>query len=177
MNLTDLIRVYPNVALADWCQSAIDVARQHQFDHHKTPGYEFYQISASQTKALKPYSDQFLEVFCNIAEEYFRDIDMYQFIEQTGFSMIEDIRIKRYIANSDMRFDEHVDVVDLDSASRYLIGILYLNDNNGDTVFRDISIRPTVGSMVVFPPMWMFPHKAKTPTDTDKYIMMSSLRY
>lgn len=177
MNLSDLIKVYPNVAPKDWCQTVISISKQHKFDHHKTPGYEFFQISASQTKDLQSYSNQFLDAFCDIAEEYFKELDMYQFVSQTGFSMIEDVRIKRYFAKSSMGFDEHVDVVDHDSASRYLTGILYLNENDGDTIFRDLIVKPSTGSMIVFPPMWMFPHKAKTPTDVDKYIMMSSLRY
>lgn len=177
MNLKDFIKIYPNVASIDWCDSVIQLAESHQFLHHKTDGYEFDQISASQTDSLKPYANQFLDEFCTLAEEYFTELNLHEFVKQTGFSLVEDIRVKRYRANSGMGFAEHVDVVDSNSSSRYLTGLLYLNDNNGNTVFRDVSVKPTTGTMVVFPPMWLFPHVAKTPTDKDKYIIMTSLRY
>ena len=177
MQLSDLIKIYPNVASPDWCAEVVELSTAYQFDHYKTDGYEFYQLSASQTPSFKPYASQFLDAFCDIAEEYFTELDLLPMINHTGFNLTEDVRVKKYKANSDMGFKEHVDVVDMDSASRYLTGILYLNDNDGDTVFRDLSVRPTVGTMVIFPPMWMFPHIAKTPTNANKYIMMSSLRY
>lgn len=177
MKLNELIKIYDGVVSKQWCDDVMGSIDHDKFTRHSESGYSFDQISASTTYELKRYSLEFLDVFCDTAEEYFKELDLYQFVEQTQFGMTEDIRIKKYTKNSGMGFDEHVDVVDFNSASRYLTGILYLNQNDGDTIFRGLSVNPVPGRLVMFPPMWMFPHKAKTPSDNDKYIMMTSLRY
>ena len=55
----------------------------------------------------------------------------------------------------------------------------YLNDVNegGKTVFKDIEIQPKQGTLIVFPPLWMYPHKGEPPTSGSKYIMSTYLHY
>ena len=177
MILKDLIKIYDDFASHDWCTNLVHSVQSKKLNHHKTDGYEFEQISLSSDPQLKTYSAQFVDAFCDIAKEYFQEFGMYEFVEHTKLACVEDVRLKKYTKNSKMGFNEHVDVVDMESASRYLTGLLYLNDNDGFTEFRGIKVKPKIGSLIVFPPMWMFPHKALTPTDNDKYVVMTSLRY
>ena len=88
-------------------------------------------------------------------------------------------RSKKYLKGTDDQFKTHVDVADKEAAVRYCIAILYLNDNDGLTTFPDLelAVEPVAGRVVVFPPMWMFPHNGLPPTNDDKYIMMSCLHY
>jgi hypothetical protein len=55
----------------------------------------------------------------------------------------------------------------------------YLNDvdNGGETVFEELFIRPKLGTMIVFPPLWMFPHRGNPPISNLKYIMSTYLHY
>ena len=60
----------------------------------------------------------------------------------------------------------------------------YLNDNDGFTTFpnvrsdrKPLAVEPKAGRVVIFPPMWMFPHNGLPPKNDDKYIMMTSLHY
>ena len=93
---------------------------------------------------------------------------------------IEEFRVKRYTGGTDQQFAEHVDVGSLASAKRYLSFLFYLNDNftGGQTLFYPTTtITPLKGSVLVFPPMWMYPH-AGLPVETgNKYIMSSYLNY
>ena len=65
------------------------------------------------------------------------------------------------------------------SCSRFLSFLWYLNDVNdgGHTIFNDMKIDARKGRLVIFPPMWMFPHMGEEPISNTKYIMSSYLRY
>ena len=61
----------------------------------------------------------------------------------------------------------------------FITYLWYLNDveTGGNTIFRDFMIQPKRGSLLVFPPMWMFPHKGEPPISGSKYIMSTYLHY
>ena len=65
------------------------------------------------------------------------------------------------------------------SCSRFLSFLWYLNDvdDGGYTIFNGMKIDPKKGRLVMFPPMWMFPHMGEEPISNTKYIMSSYLRY
>lgn len=96
----------------------------------------------------------------------------------------EGFRIKHY-AQGKGSFLKHVDVGDHASARRALAVFWYLNDvqDGGETVFYAqsgeviLSIKPEKGRIVVFPPMWMFPHAGLVPLSGDKYLLSSYLHY
>lgn len=177
MHLTELVHVFENVLSAEECNSIVAAVeeRNHLLRLHNTPLYTFYQMDLLQTD-LSPIAHRFAGVVSKYANQYFKFFGLDQFVGVQGF---EDVRVKKYLKNSDFEFGEHIDVIDKASSVRYLTFILYLNDNDGNTTFDSLglSFKPKQGSMLVFPPMWMFPHAGKTPTDHDKYIMMTSLHY
>jgi hypothetical protein len=94
----------------------------------------------------------------------------------------EEIRLKKYVANEGS-FNDHVDVGDYPSARRFLSMLIYLNDveDGGKTIFynrdKQIDIIPVQGSVIVFPPLWLFPHRGEMPKSNDKYIMSTYLHY
>jgi len=93
---------------------------------------------------------------------------------------LEEFRVKRYTGETGQQFADHVDVGSLSSAKRYLSFLFYLNDDfeGGETIFYpDTKITPTKGSVVVFPPMWMYPHAGLPVKTGTKYIMSSYLNY
>jgi hypothetical protein len=78
-------------------------------------------------------------------------------------------------------FDTHVDVVSTKNAGRYLSFQWYLNDvsEDGETEFTelDFKIKPKKGALLMFPPVWMFPHKGNLLNSGKKYILSSYLLY
>ena len=116
---------------------------------------------------------------------YIRDfeIDEKSWPEKLGY---EQIRIKRYLPNTEDEFHFHVDVQDYASARRFLAFFFYLNDvrEGGETAFQqnrnlDLSkkIKPEAGKLLIFPPMWTHPHVGLRPISDKKYIMGSYLHY
>ena len=109
-------------------------------------------------------------------DEYYKMVDSRVFPVEHAF---EEYRIKKYNADGVDEFDTHVDVMDHESSRRYLSFMFYLNDveEGGKTRFQDLVITPEQGSLVVFPPLWMYPHRGECPISNPKYILTTYLHY
>jgi hypothetical protein len=95
------------------------------------------------------------------------------------FSM-EGMRIKCYRPNGLDEFRLHVDVADRASSGRFLSFLLYLNDSDAGTRFpnHDLDIDAIQGRLVMFPPLWCYPHAGLMPKDgRTKYILSTYLHY
>jgi prolyl 4-hydroxylase len=93
---------------------------------------------------------------------------------------IEDIRIKRYRAGTDEKFEPHYDAANK-MCNRYLVFLWYLNDvaAGGETEFADLGLRvqARTGRLLMFPPYWMFQHAGLPPVSHDKYIVSTYLMF
>ena len=106
---------------------------------------------------------------------YFNDIKIKPMFKP---GKIEALRIKKYKADGNDRFDMHIDVSNGAAAHRAVAMLFYLNDNDGYTDFptKNIRVKPKKGRVVIFPPTWEYPHTGTKPS-TEKYIMSSYLHY
>lgn len=175
MQLKDYIKVYSNAIPGTTCNSLVKLAEETGFDLYDTPTYKFWQVNFND-KNLVNVAQGFAKAMIPLAKDYFKETKVSEYIDVQGF---EGVRVKKYPKNEDFEFRPHIDAADAESAKRYLVFICYLNDNNGYTVFDQIGFKykPTKGSVIVFPPFWMFVHSGVVPTDYDKYIMMTSLHF
>ena len=93
----------------------------------------------------------------------------------------ENLRIKRYISEDKGEMGTHVDVANDITEGRYLSFLWYLNDVNdgGETEFPglDFKVKPKKGALLMFPPLWMFPHKAHLMNSGKKYLLNAYLHY
>lgn len=93
----------------------------------------------------------------------------------------EEFRIKHYQANGIDEFDTHVDAISNSTAKRFLVFFWYLNDveEGGHTDFPllNISNAPKKGSVFMFPPMWLFPHRGCPVIKGEKFLLSSYLHY
>ena len=93
---------------------------------------------------------------------------------------LENIRIKRYRAGVDEGFQPHFDSIDA-VANRYMVFLWYLNDvaAGGETEFCDLGVRVAAraGTLLMFPPYWMFQHAGLRPVSNDKYIVSTYLLF
>jgi prolyl 4-hydroxylase len=91
------------------------------------------------------------------------------------------LRIKKYEAAQGHRFAPHTDANSMRDAPRFLALLFYLNTvvEGGETEFMNLNVvvPPRAGSVMVFPPFWMFPHAGRTPRSNDKYVLGTYLHY
>lgn len=89
--------------------------------------------------------------------------------------------IRKYEAAQGHRCAPHPDANAMRDAPRFLALLFYLNTvvEGGETEFMTLNVvvPPTAGSVMVFPPFWMFPHADRTPRSNDKYILGTYLHY
>lgn len=183
VELNDLIQIYDN-SIEDYvCDYLIDFFEksfelQEKIENQRLPN--FTQINLTENSKVSDEINNIHNYFIQKTFEY-RNL-YYEFVDERVFPdshAFEQFRIKRYIPNSNEAFDTHVDVSDYENSRRFLSFIWYLNDvdTGGETQFRDLIIKPKKGKLVVFPPLWMFPHKGTEPISNQKYIVSTYLHY
>jgi hypothetical protein len=181
--LCDLIKVYPNALDLDMCQFLIDfydlnTNLHERLENDRKPN--FTQINLTENYKL---SEELTLVHETLVNETIRYRNLYyEFIDSRCFPeehAFEQYRIKKYENTGNDAFDTHVDVKSLDTSRRYLSFLWYLNDVEvgGETMFKDLTLHPKRGTLVMFPPMWMYPHNGQPPVSGSKYIMSTYLHY
>ena len=151
--------------------SAFDESKQEQWDRNGAPKFTQVNINQSQPDMVSPLT-QFTVAG---VRRYMAETDS-QFLPLP--QALEEFRVKRYNSSSDDRYDTHVDVESPQSASRYLALLFYLNDDftGGQTKFAGgPTIQPKRGTVLVFPPYWMYPHAGLRVLTGTKYIMSTYL--
>ena len=138
-------------------------------------------------------SKQIRKVLEEKVEEYFRKYEIYgiqvdpndkDFSNQAIWKKYvidhSGLHIKKYKPNEDF-FNWHVDTSagDVRNFCRTLVMMFYLNDvkEGGETMFsiQNKSVKPTKGTLVIFPANFTARHKGALPISGDKYILNSWL--
>ncbi len=185
--LKDYIKVYDDICDTETCNQIVE-AFNSQEDYHvyidrlKRP--TFTEMNISQRYLEKDpqwiiFQKQIQTFFIEAVSKYMDELDIGpDFPAKYAF---EEFRIKKYSANSADEFADHVDVGDYNSARRFLVCFLYLNDveEGGTTDFPKINhaITPKCARILVFPPNWMYRHAGRPVTKGTKYILGSYLHY
>jgi prolyl 4-hydroxylase len=183
IELNDFIRVYDNALDHSTCDFLIKLFDDNEDEHeivenNRKPNFTQFNLTKNisiSTHVENAHNLLISNVF-SYKKEYYNFVDERCFPKEHAF---EQFRIKRYLNNDDQAFDCHVDVVDYDTSRRFLSFLWYLNDveEGGETIFSDLRIKPSTGKLVVFPPLWMFPHIGKSPISNSKYILSTYLHY
>lgn len=123
--------------------------------------------------------NQMQQYFVDVVKLYMEDLQCaYDFPEKYCF---EQYRIKKYRHRTPDQFREHVDVQDYQSARRFLVVMLYLNDVDigGETYFPLLQrkVKPEGGKILVFPSTWQWRHAGLPVESNHKYILGSYLHY
>ena len=174
----DYITVYDDVIEPRLCDNLITFFEKNIKHTHReeTDHRAFQELNLSLVpkyeqaigKLLRPYFDL-----------YKKDNNISDYVWPQTFQM-EHTRFKRYMPNTDDRFDIHADATTKMTSSRFLVLFVYLSNNDsGHTSFpdRDIKVQPKQGRLLMFPPMWPWYHAGKKPMSQNKYILHSYCHY
>lgn len=177
LNLQDFIKVYDNVLPIEMCDKLIGIYNKNQKTKYENPIAKFDQVNVNMVCNDGKFMTELTKIQTDISNRYVRELPpLFQMPMPNGY---EQFRIKKYKAGG--IFDWHIDVVDYASAKRYLAFLWYLtdNENDGHTTFLaedGFSVAPKKGSVVIFPPVWLFPHRGDL-VKKEKIIMSSYLHY
>lgn len=122
----------------------------------------------SSSEIIKNFYNTIDECYRFAGQYYFEKLDM-EFKEE----YYTDFALFRYDTNKEM--GPHVDYDGEDWLAPVATGIIYLNDNKsgGDLYFKeqDVLIKPTPGSMVIFPCIKPFYHQSTKILSGKKYLI------
>lgn len=177
--MLDHIEVYDNVIPNEFCRLLIATYQKNQNQVQHAPGW-LDQIGMCKTATKFPGMPRPYDWASEVAEmnllvnpvieEYKQKFDLLNKLP-IQFDQ-ESYRIKRY-RNNEQEFRIHTDCSTLVNSSRFLAVLIYLNDSDAGTEFplQQKMIDAVSGRIVVFPPMWLWPHRGLRPTAGDKYII------
>lgn len=182
-NPASFIRIYDGALESDVCDHLIFLYESNsdhweRIDNNRKPNFTQLNItSLAETDEDFSYISNYLSQRMNIyREDYLKSFGQNYFPLDYAY---EQFRIKKYNNDEQDAFDYHVDVMDHQSAKRFLSFFWYLNDVNegGETFFWKTPIKPEKGKLVIFPPFWLFPHCGKEPISNPKYLLSTYLHY
>jgi len=183
--LLDYVKVYDKLVPDDFCQSILETFGEsdHQYiDREQRPS--FTQLNLTQR--LKAQDPLWVDKHKELENRFVDAVELY--MDELGLGpdfpnkyCFEEFRLKWYKTNNYDQFKEHVDIYDHNSARRFLVVFLYLNDvtEGGETKFMKLNwtVQPKRGSILIFPPTWMYRHAGLPPVSNDKYILGTYLHY
>lgn len=186
-NLAHYVRVYDDVFEPEFCNKLIktyDGLESSEYMRKSEHSWEqdyrsFVEVNICSEPAFKDFVGSYYSRVDEVYKHYKSVVKNSFYPPQYSF---EDGRMKKYEANDHDQFGWHVDVGDKYSAERFLVMFCYLNDvaEGGETEFESdlgFTVEPKCGRIVVFPPMWMWPHRGKKPISNSKYILSTYLHY
>lgn len=187
-NLADYVKVYDDVFDAEFCNTFIQMYEEavkndspyyRRSDHRWEQDYRgFGELAITQQPEFKPYLNGYYNRLGQVYSHYKSTINNDFFPMNHTF---EDCRMKKYEPDGHDQFGWHVDVGDKASSSRFIVMLLYLNDVEGGlTRFQsevDFTVKPKQGRMLLFPPMFLYPHIGEKVIGGPKYIISSYVHY
>ncbi len=186
--MQNYISLYDNTFSKEDCQNLIDKFERYSsfFDFkkvHASDGWhmQFTQLHLSNHDEFFKESEKLKAIFLKGIATYKKEYKIQPHQWSTQFQM-EPLRMKRYLPNTNDMFDEHVEVTNLQTAKRFLVALIYLNDDfeGGETDFvqLDVKIKPKQGSMAIFPATWSWLHKGHPVKGKNpKYFVGTLLHY
>jgi prolyl 4-hydroxylase len=182
-SLNDFIQIHEDVLDDTTCKFLINLFEEQKDKHEvvvndRKPNFVQFNLTENSNISNKVTNihNLLIKKTMDYRDQYYKTYDKRVFPEKHSF---EQFRIKRYNPGEDQAFDTHVDVVDHETSRRYVSFMWYLNDvkEGGETEFLDLIVKPERGKLIIFPPLWMFPHKGKDPISNSKYILSTYLHY
>lgn len=180
--MDEFIQIYENALDPNICDQLVSIFEQLNGKHLQVidDNIKCIELNLTENRDLFPelstIHNEIVKKIIQYRDIYYEYIDKRVFPNEHTFEMI---RIKKYNPGGEDQHDTHVDVTNHLSAKRFLAFTWYLNDvdHGGNTVFRDLTINPKRGKLVVFPPLWLYPYREESPASGPKYVMNAYLHY
>jgi hypothetical protein len=177
--MNNYIQIYKNAIDDEYCDELINKFEiESNKETYDQGPMSFTQVNLNQNK-WQGDIERLTSVFSNSLEQYKKDCAITDNMWPKRYAF-EEIRLKKYLPNDKDRFDPHVDSLNIESAKRFLVFFIYLQDNDrGETNFPQLGLASPCkkGSLLMFPPLWPWLHQGMKPINQPKYIVGSYLHY
>jgi len=195
--LLDYVKIYDNAIDLKLCDELVNEF-ENDWTNQVSTGANVYRLKTDTGRKLykkfteidfrlvprwhQKYGHILKPLMIEYTNKYYDDIGYPTHLRPPVFGY-EPYRIKKYLPHSGIsdRIDEHTDASNLGLCKRFLSLFWYLNDveEGGETRFTGLNyhVKPKKGKLLVFPPMWMFPHEGCPVITGQKYLLHSYLHF
>lgn len=176
------VREYDRVVSKEWCNKVIDLFEQSKTNTFDDERKSFTELDIEGKEEFKDIKETYIRVLKQNLQHFMKEVNIEKHHLPPLIDM-ENIRIKKYVANDKDVFKDHVDVLRSQgpSAKRFLVFIMYLSDveEGGETSIPryKIKCKPKAGKLLMFPPFWTHPHQGEKVIKGTKYQIMTYLHY
>ena len=176
------VRYYDRIVSKEWCDQTIDLFEQSKVNTFDDERKSFTELDIEGKEEWSDVKETFIRVCKQNLHHFMKDVSIEKH-HLPPIIDIENIRIKKYVANDKDVFKDHVDVIRSTgpSSKRFLVFILYLSDveEGGETGIPryNIKCKPKAGRLLMFPPFWTHPHQGEKVIKGTKYQIMTYLHY
>tara|TARA_B100000614_G_C14339147_1_gene408092 strand:- start:145 stop:687 length:543 start_codon:yes stop_codon:yes gene_type:complete len=178
--MDNYIRCYDNAVTDEFSDMCVLKFENDYIAHEQWPEDKpfFTQINLGKSGMWGDENTYLTDVFTKYVKKYKKDckIDNNQWPSSFG---LEPFRMKRYLPDG-QNFPPHVDVNTKQNCTRFLAFFLYLTDNKeGSTIFTNHNVKSSCskGSLLIFPPNWLYLHSGEKCVEKNKYIVGSYAHY
>ena len=183
------ISVFDNAIPSLFCDQLINKFERNEEreqEHTDWDNRHFMEVNLTSHKTWARENDLMVNIIGQVTRQY---MDTHSIVQNSQWPKTfgyEQFRMKRYLPNGKDEFAFHTDVGSYASARRFLAFLFYLNEvpEGGKTVFAYspesepfFTVTPKRGSVLVFPPLWMYPHWGEKVVGGPKYIVSAYLHY
>lgn len=170
----------------DVCERLITKFEAHPEEDTTLRDTEFYKFRELEITNLEEFESEkeiLMHSASGLLAHYKKELDINFFPSNY---VLEGLRMKKYDPDNGDQFDWHVDVGNSSSCKRFMVVFWYLNtvEEGGYTAFdwnqddeNCAYVEAQEGSALLFPPMWMYPHKGVAPKSGPKYIVSTYAHY
>jgi len=178
-DLANYIRTYASALPQTFCRNIVDLfesdkGKQQRNGSSVRPGLSESSWLEMDLSACREFN--FRNVIVNslrhYKSQYEKDCGIRPILPEP--TELAPLIAKRYDPGGLDQFQPHFDSIG-EVANRYMVFLWYLNDvtEGGETEFVDLqlSVPPREGTLLMFPPYWMYRHAGRPPRSGSKYIL------
>ncbi len=175
----DLIVPYEGALAPELCREILQRFENDRAKHDsvtaagKRPGRQGTMVRMSSDPGWAELKRQVTEKTVACMHDYAERHQSLRFILNREEVFLSSPVIERLDPGQGFRW--HIDSGPRNTADRFLSSLTYLNDvaEGGCTEFplQGLDVQPRAGTMVLFPPFWIFPHRGAPPVKEVKYKM------
>jgi hypothetical protein len=179
------IEVYPNTYEKEYCEEIIkhfNVMARNKVTYNQN-NLEVNQDNRivfdwAHTQSQYHYDYNLCDYFYKKLHDTYTE--KYQMLKQSEQHSPKGMSIQKSLPHQGYHA-WHAEAADIGSSSRVMNYMLYLNDveEGGETEFlyQGVKLKPTAGSLVIFPTSYMYPHRGNPIYKGEKYIITGWYTY
>jgi len=180
IKLSDYVKIYDDMNLSEFSDKCIKLFN-HNSNMIENHEYDWRRCKIYTNLDSSSLFEEFKTIIKTALNRYRSEVNIGTLSFVNCLEAPNVIKYEPHDPKGPNYFHAHADNWSMETASRQLSIIFYLNDveEGGDTTFTDlkIGVKPKKGRILIFPSCYLYTHRGDPPISGSKYIIVSWLHF